>query len=230
MLITDEEGRIVSTATYGTPSPWPPTPPRVGSDASSPGISIEQGGIVHKASNDLFLVPGELVVVGASSWTEIRNYCDTCHASALFLASNPYGNGVADVLVVETQHAGEMRSVELRIIARTPSPRTSADFQGRIPGTYPLSSDSPSLLPLIPRHSPIDIPQSTWCKRRESALGLDGVPPLNTSHSGLTHGNHLDYATEDGDKHGTALTFTTMLPTTIRDLVKRAEEMNVLVP
>ena len=229
VLITDEEGRIVSTATYGTPSPWPPSPPRVSSDASSSGISIEQGGIVRKASDDLFLVPGELVIVGASSWTKFRNYCDTCHVASLCLASSPYGNGVADILVVETQHAGEMRGVELRIVARTPSPRTSADFQGRIPGTYPLSSDSPSLLPVIPRLSPIHIPQSTWSKRRKSALGLDGVPPLNTSHSALTLGNHLDSATEE---HGTAPSFTAILPTTVRDLVKRAEEMigDVVVP
>jgi hypothetical protein len=183
---------------------------------------------VRKASSDLFLVPGELVIVGAPSWTEFRNYCDTCHAASLCLASNPYGNGVADVLAVETQHAGEMPGVELRIVARTPSPRTSADFQGRIPGTYPLSADSPSLLPVIPRISPIDIPQSTWSKQRKSALGLDGVPPLNTSHSGLTLGDHLDSATEDGNKHGTALAFTAMLPTTLRDLVKRAEEMNLI--
>jgi hypothetical protein len=226
VLITDEEGRIVSTATYGTPSSWPPTPPRVSPDASSPEISIEQGGIVRKASSDLFLVPGELVILGASNWTDFRNYCDTCHAASLCLAGNPYGNGVADVLAVETQHAGHMRGVEFRIVARSPSPRTSADFQGRIPGTYPLSSDSPSPLPLIPLISSIDIPQSTW---RKSALGLDGVPPLNTSHSGLTLDHHLDSAAEDGNKHGTALAaFTTMLPTTLRDLVKRAEEMNLI--
>ena len=181
---------------------------------------------MRKASGDLFLVPGELVIVGASSWTEFRNYCDTRHAASLCLASNPYGNGVADVLAVEAQHAGEMRGVELRIVARIPSPR--ADFQGRIPGTYPLSSDSPSLLPVIPCISPIDIPQSTWSKRRESALGLDGVPPLNTSYSGLTLGNHLDSATDDGNKHGTAPVFTVILPTTLRDLVKRAEEMDLI--
>lgn len=176
---------------------------------------------MRKASSDLFLVPGELVIVGAPSWTEFRNYCDTCHVASLCLAGNPYGNGVADVLAFKTQHAGEMRGVELRIVARTPSPRTSADFQGRIPGTYPLSSDSPSPLSAIPRISPIDIPQSTW---RKSALGLDGVPPLNTSLD-----NHFDPITEDGDKHGTALAaFTAMLPTTLRDLVKRAEEMNLI--
>jgi hypothetical protein len=121
-----------------------------------------------------------------------------------------------------------MHGVELRIVARTPSPRTRADFQRRIPGTYPLSSDSTSLLPTIPHISPIDIPQSTWSKRRKSALGLDGVPPLNTSHSGLTLGNHLDSVTEDGDRHGTALAFTVVLPTTLRDLVKGAEEMNLI--
>ena len=225
VLITDEEGRIVSTATYGTPSSWSPSPPHVNSDTSSPAISIEQGGIVRKASSDLFLVPGELVIVGASSWTELRNYCNTCHVASLYLASNPYGNGVADVLAVEIQHAGRMCGVEFQIVARIPSPRTSADFQGRIPGTYPLLSDSPSPLPDIPRISPIDIPQSTWSKWRKSALGLDGVPPLNTSHSGLTLGNHLDSATEDGSKHGTALAFTVTLPTTLRDLVKK---MNVI--
>ena len=226
VLITDEEGRTVTSATYDTPSSWPPSPPRVSSDSSSPGISIEQGGIVRNASSDLLLVPGELVIVGASSWTEFRNYCDTCHAASLCLASNPYGNNVADVLAVETQHAGVMRGVELRIVARPPSSRTSADFQGRVPGTYPLPSDSPSLPPVIPCISPIDIPQSTWSKRRKSALGLDGVPPLNTSRSGLTLGNHLDSAAED--EHGTALAFTTMLPTTLRDLVKRAEEMDLI--
>ncbi len=180
---------------------------------------------MRKASGDLFLVPGELVIVGASSWTE---FCDTRHAAYLCLASNPYGNGVADVLAIETQYADEMGGVELRIVARIPSPRTSADFQGRIPGTYPLSSDSPSRLPVIPRISLIDIPQNTWSKRRESALGLDGVPPLNTSYSGLTLGNHPDSATEDGNKHGTAPVFTVILPTTLRDLVKRAEEMDLI--
>jgi hypothetical protein len=120
-----------------------------------------------------------------------------------------------------------MRGVELRIVARTPSPRSSADFQGPIPGTYPLPADSPSLFPVIPRIPPIDIPQSTWSIRRKSALGLDGVPPLNTSHSGLTLGDHLDSATEDGNKHGTALAFTATLPTTLRDLVTRAE-MNLI--
>jgi hypothetical protein len=219
VLITDEEGRIVSTATYGTPSSRSPSP-RVSSDASSPEISIEQGGIVRKASSALFLVPGELVIVGASSWTEFRNYCNACHATSLCLATNLYDNGVADVLAVETQHAGEMRGVELRIVVRTPSPRTSVDFQGHIPGTYPLSSDSPSLLPDLSRISPIDIPQSTWSKRRKSALGLDGVPPL-------TLGDHLDSATEDGNNHRTALAFTAILPTTLRDLVKRAE-MNLI--
>jgi len=228
VLITDEEGRIVSAATCGTASSRPPSPPRVSSDASSPEIFIEQGGIVRKASSDLFLVPDELVIVGASSWTEFRNYCDTCHAASLCLAANPYSNGVADVLAIETQHAGEMRGVELRISVRTPSPRTSSDFQGRIPGTYPLSPDHPSLPPVIHRISPVDIPQSAWSKRRKSALGLDGVPPSNTSYSGSTLGNHLDSATEDGNEHGTALAFTAILPTTLRDLVKRVEEMNLI--
>lgn len=180
---------------------------------------------MRKASSDLFLVPGELVIVGASSWTEFRNYCDTRHAASLCLASNPYSNGVADVLAVESRH-----SVELRIVVRTSSPQTSADLQGRIPGSYPLS---PSPLPVIPRIPPIDIPQSTWSKRRESALGLDGVPPLNTSHSVLTLGDHLDSATEDGDRHGAVLAFTAVLPTTLQELVKRSEMNligNVVVP
>ncbi len=224
----------MSIATYGTPSSRPPNLPPVSSNTSSPGISIEQGGIVRKPSSDLFLVPGELVIVGASTWTEFRNYCDTCHAVSLYLAGNPYGNGVADVLAVEIQRAGKTCSIELRIVARTPSPPTSVDFLECIPGTYPLSSDSPSLLPVSPRIAPMDIPQSEWSKRRGSALGLDGVPPLNTSHSRLTLGNHLDFANEDGNKRRTALTFTVTLPTTLRDLVMRTGEMNfvggVVVP
>ncbi len=227
VLVTDEEGRIVSTATYGTPSSWPPSPPTVSSGESSPGISIEQGGIVRKASSDLFLVPGEQVIVGAPSWTEFRDYCDTCHGVSLCLAGNSYSNGVADVLAVELQHGGKACGIELRIVARTPSSRTSVDFQGCIPGTYPLSSDPPSLLPVIPRIPLVDIPQSTWSKRRGSALGLDGVPPLNTSISGLTLGNHLESADGDGNKHGKALAFTATLPTTLRDLVKCAGEMSL---
>lgn len=173
---------------------------------------------MREASSDLFLVPGEHVIIGASGWTEFRKYCDTCHNVSLFLAGNPYDNPVADVLAVEIQHAGKTCGIELRIVART-----SVDFQGRIPGTYPVS---PSLLPVIPHISPIDIPQS---KRRGSALGLDGVPPLHEagpssiSHSGLTFGNRLDSANEDENQHETALAFTATLPTTLRDLVKRAE-------
>jgi hypothetical protein len=224
----------VSIATYGTPSSRPPNLSPVSHNTSSPGISIEQGGIVRKPSSDLFLVPGEPVIVGASTWTEFRNYCDTCDAVSLYLADNPYGNGVADVLAVEIQRAGKTCGIELRMVARTPNPRTSVDFHGCIPGTYPLSSDSPSLLPVGPRIAPMDIPQSEWSKRRGSALGLDGVPPLNTSHSRLTLGNHLEFANEDGNRHRTALAFTATLPTTLRDLVMRTGEVNfvdgVVVP
>jgi hypothetical protein len=211
----------VSDAAYSTPSSWPPSPAPVNSGASSPEISIDQGGIVHAASNDLSLVPGEQVIISASGWAEFRHYCDTCHDVSLSLAGNPYDNGVADVLAVEIQHAGKTCGIEIRIIARTPNLRTSADFQGRIPGTYPLSSDPPSLLPVIPRIPRNDIPQ------RGSALGLDGVPPLNeVSHSALTLGNSLDFA-KDGNQHGTALVFTVTLPTTLRGLVNLAGDVNL---
>ena len=222
VLITDEEGRIVSAATYSTPSSWPPSPANVNSGASSPGISIEQGGVVHEASSELFLVPGEQVIIGASGWTEFRNYCDTRHDVSLCLAGSPYSNGVADVLAVEIQHAGKTCGIEIRIVARTPSQRTSADFQGRIPGTYPLSSDQPSLLPAVTRISPIHILPS---KQKGSVLGLDGVPPLNEAlHSALMLGNTIDSADKDGSQHGTALAFTATLPTTLRSLVSRAGE------
>jgi hypothetical protein len=229
VLITDEDGRIVSTATFSTPSSRSPAPALVNSDTSSPEISIEQGGIVHEASSDLFLVPGEQVIISASDWSEFHNYCDTCHDLTLYLDGYPYGNSVADILAVEIQQAGKMCGIELRIVARTPSLRTSVEFQARIPGTYPLSSDPPSPPPVISRISSIDIPRTKWSKRGESALGLDGVPPLHKSG-----GSCLDSSNEDGNQHGTALAFTTPLPTTLRDIVKRAGEMNfvddVVVP
>ena len=225
----------MSTATYGTPSSWPPSLAPVNLDASSPGVSIEQGGVVHEALSDLFLVPGEQVIISASSWTEFRNYCDTCHDVSLCPAGNSYGNGVVDVLAVEIHHDGRTCGIELRMVVRTTSPRTSADFQGRIPGTYPLSSDPPPPLSIIPRIPPIDIPQGKWSKQRGSALGLDGVPslheagvsPLGTSHSGITPGNRIDSANEDGNQYRAALAFTATLPTTLRDLVKRAKEMTL---
>ena len=220
VLITDEEGRTLSAATYSTPS-WPPSPAPANYDTSSPEISIEQGGIVHAASSDLYLVPGEQVIIGASGWAEFRDYCDTCHDVSLCLAGNPFGDGVADILAVEIQHAGKTCGIEVRIVARTPSLRTSADFQGRIPGTYPLSSDSP-LLPVIPRIPRNDISQ------RGSALGLDGVPPLNeVSQSALTIGNSLDSANKDGNQHGAVLAFTATLPTTLRGLLNRARDVNL---
>jgi hypothetical protein len=227
VLVTDEEGRIVSTATYGTPS-TPLSSATVGPPSS--GIYVEQGGTRHDAPNDMFLVCGEHVIVGAPGWTEFLNHCDTCHDVSVCLAGGSYGNCVADVLAVEIHRAGKACGVELRIVARTPTPHTGADFPGRIPGSYPLSSDPPSLLPAIPCVSPIGIPQSARSQWKGSALGLDGVPPLqeadqfttpSSSQPGLRRSCRPDRTNEDEDQLRTVLAFTTTLPTTLRDLAKR---------
>src|SRR5579863_1457167 len=81
VLVTDEGGRVVSTATYSTPSSRSTSPPSTNVDVPSSGVCVD------------------------------------------------------------------------------------ADFSGRIPGSYPLSSDPPSPLPVIPCVSPIDMPQrvrSQW--------------------------------------------------------------------
>jgi hypothetical protein len=221
VLVTDEEGRIVSTDTYGTPS-TPLSSTNVGPPPS--GIYVEQGGTRLDAPSDLFLVHGEHVIVGAPRWAEFLNYCDTCHDVSVCLAGSSCGNGVADVLAVEIYRAGKACGVELRIVART-----GADFPGRIPGSYPLSSDPPSLLPAIPCISPIGIPQGARSQWKGSALGLDGVPPLqeadrfttrSSSQSGSKHSGP-DRTNEDEDQLRTVQAFTTTLPTTLRDLAKR---------
>jgi hypothetical protein len=218
----------VSAATYGTP---PTSLSSTNVDAPSSGIYVEQGGTRHDAPSDLFLVRGEHVIVGAPGWTEFLNYCDTCHDISVCLAGSSYGNGVADVLVVEIHRAGKACGVELRIVARTSTPHTGADFPGRIPGSYPLSSDPPSLLPAMPCVSPIDIPQSARSQWKGSALGLDGVPPLQEadrfttpsySQPGLRPSGRPDRTNEDEDQLRTVRAFTTTLPTTLRDLAKRA--------
>ena len=226
MLVADEEGGVVSTTTYGTPPSRPTTPP-VDSDVQSSGIYIKQGGIMRDTQSDLFLAHSEQATIGASGWTEFRNHC---RDTALFLAGNHYGNSVVDVSVVEFQRGGKMCGVELRIIARTSGSQKSADFPAHIPGTYPLSSDPPSLLPDIPRIPPIDISQSSWSKWMESALGLEGVRPTSPTPlcSGSSPGSHLDCVHEGGTRHRTVLVFTAALPTTLRDLAKRAEEMSLL--
>jgi hypothetical protein len=179
VFVTDEEGRVVSTATYGTPSSQSTPSPSTNVDAPSSGIYVEQGGTTHEAPSDLFLVRGERVIIGASDWTDFLNYCDTCHDVSVYLAGGSYSNSVADVLVVEIHRVGKACGVELRIVARAPTPPTSADFPGHIPGSYPLSSDPPSLLPVIRCVSPIEVPQGLRCQWKRSALGLDGVPPLH---------------------------------------------------
>ncbi|KAI0005325.1 hypothetical protein BJV74DRAFT_803394 [Russula compacta] len=223
VLVTDEEGRIVSAATYNTPS----LSTSANFDARSSGIYIEQGGSMHEALGDLSLVDGEQVIIGASSWTDFRGYWDTCPDVSLSLAGNPDGNGVLDVSVVEIQRAGKMCSVELWIIARTLDPL-------RIPGTYPLSSDSLSLFPVVPHASPIDISQNALTKCSGSALGLQGISPhheagyFTPSHSRLGLGSRLHCAHEGVNQHRTVLSFTATLPTTLRDLSKRTGDMRLL--
>jgi hypothetical protein len=220
--ITDE-GKVVST----TPSARFATP-LTDSDARSSRIHVEQGGTIQGAPSDLFLAHGEQVIISAPGWAE---FCDTCRDISLCLAGNTNGDSVADVLVVEIQRAGKMCGIELRIVARTPSPPMSADFPGRIPGTYPLSSDFPSPLPAVPCVSPFDIPQGMWSRWTRGALGLEGVPALHgagPSHSGSRLGSRLDCAHRAGDQQRTMLAFTATLPTTLRDLAKRAGDMSPL--
>ena len=209
MLVTDEEGRIVSAATYSIPSSWQPSPSPANVDAQSTGIYVGQGGIIHGTPSDSFLVRGEHVIISASGWTEFRGYCNASHDVSVCLAGSPHGNSVADVLVVEIQRAGKTRGVELRVVPRAPAPHSSVDLPGCIPGSYPVSSD-PSL-PAIPCASLIDMPQSGRSQWKRGALGLDGVPPLH----------------EGEDQTRTVLVFTTTLPTTLRDLAKRAGEMSL---
>lgn len=201
----------MSTATYNIPSSWQSSPSPTNIDAQSSRIYVGQGGTTHGTPSNSFLVRGEHVVLSASGWTEFRSYCNACHDVSVCLAGSSYGNSVADVSVVEIQRAGKTRGVELRVVARAPAPHSSADLPGHIPGSYPVSSDSPPLLPIIPRASLIDIPQSARGQWKRSALGLDGVPPLH----------------DDGDQIRTVLVFTATLPTTLRDLAKRAGEMSL---
>ena len=211
VLVTDEEGRIVSAATYNIPSSWQisPSPSPADIDAQFPGIYVGQGGTTHGTPSDSFLVRGEHVMISASGWAEFRGYCNDCHDVSVCLAGSSYSNSVADVLVVEIQRAGKTRGVELRVVARAPAPHSSADLPGRIPGSYPVSSD-PSL-PVIPCAPLIDMPQSARSQWKRGALGLDGVPPLH----------------EDEDQTRTVLVFTATLPATLRDLAKRAGEMSL---
>ncbi|KAI0248080.1 hypothetical protein BJV78DRAFT_1239805 [Lactifluus subvellereus] len=232
--ITDEDGSAVGAAMYNTPSSWlaKASPSSVKPPARSPGIYVKQGGTLtmHGDQSDLFLADGEHAIIGTSGWIEFRSYCDARGDVSLCLAGSPHGNGVADVLVFEIQHAGKTCGVELMLIPRTPS----ADFPGRIPGSYPLSpSDLPSLLPAVPHTSSADVPQSPWIKWCGSVLGLEGVPPpreascirpLSPSLAGLKIGNHLD----SGTQRNAVLAFVTTLPTTLRDLAERAGEMNLL--
>ncbi|KAH9964618.1 hypothetical protein BC827DRAFT_1154065 [Russula dissimulans] len=231
--VLDEEGRVVDTTTYNTGRTIPP----VDFDVQSSGIYIKQEGAMRDAQSDLFLTHGEQVMIGASGWTEFRNHSHNCRDITFFLSGNHYGNSVVDASVVEFQRGGKTCGVELQIIARTSGPKTSADFPGHIPGTYPPSSDPPSLLPDIPRIPPIDIFQSSWSEWMGSALGLEGVPPAqdtgrptspSPSCSGSRPGGHLDWVHEGGTRHRTILAFTTALPTTLRDLAKRAGEMSLL--
>ena len=99
----------------------------------------------------------------------------------------------------------------------------NADFARRIPGSYPLAPDLSSLLPGIPRISPIDdIPQSAWHEWIGSAQALDGTLLLRD-------GPQLSVSNEpkrvhDGETCRTLLAFVAILPTTLRDLVMCAGE------
>jgi len=71
----------------------------------------------------------------------------------------------------------------------------------------------------------------------ESALGLEGVPAGQdvgrpTSPTPLCSGSRLDSPLDrvyEGEtRHRTVLAFTAALPTTLRDLAKRAGEMSLL--
>ena len=210
VLVTDEEGRIVSAATYSIPSSWQTSPSPTNVDAQPSGIYVGQGGTMDDTPTS-FLVRGEHVIISAPGWTEFRGYCNACHDVSVCLAGSSHGNGVADVLVVEIQRAGKTRGVELRVVARAPAPHSSADLPGHIPGSYPVSSDPPPLPPVISCASLIDMPQTARSQWKRSALGLDGVPPLHESE----------------DQIRTVLVFTTTLPTTLRDLAKRAGEMSL---
>ncbi|KAI9510640.1 hypothetical protein F5148DRAFT_1178040 [Russula earlei] len=218
---------VVTTMTVATtPSSKHAAPPS-DSNAQSSGIY---------ALSDMFLVRGEQVIISAPRWTEFCDHCDTCRDVTLCLAGGPHDNGVVDVLIVEIQRAGKVYGVELRIIAGTSMPQTSADVPGRIPGSYPASSESPSLLPVIPHIPTTNLPQNACIKSRGSALGLEGVPQLDAgcithsspSCSAPRFGSHLDRANEGGTQHRALLAFTIRLPTTLRDLAKRAEEMSLL--
>ncbi|KAI9436129.1 hypothetical protein BJY52DRAFT_1387361 [Lactarius psammicola] len=228
--ITDEGGTTVNAEMYSTLSPWP--------DSSSPeifatqsaGIYLKQGGtIVHEPPNDLLLAGGEQVIVGATGWAEFRNFCDVHRDISLRLAGSTRRDDVADILVVEVQHSGKVRGVELLLYPRPPSPCMNADLSRRIPGSYPLSLDLSSLLPVIPRISPIDISQSAWNEWMGSTLALEGTPPLcdGPQLSGIRVPDEPNHV-HDGEVRRTLLAFVAILPTTLRDLVIRAGEMCLL--
>jgi hypothetical protein len=178
---------------------------------------------VHEPPNDLLLTGGEQVIVGASGWAEFRDFCDTHHDISLRLAGSGRGDGVADILVFEVQHFGKVRAVELLLYPRHPSSCMNADPARRIPGSYPLSPDLSSLLPDVPRISPIDdIPQSAWHEWIRSAQALDGTLLLRDGPQ-LSVPNELNRV-HDGETYRTLLAFGAILPTTLRDLVMRVGE------
>jgi hypothetical protein len=232
MLITDEHDGIVSAAMHHNPSSWLAeiSPPSTKSPARSAGIYIKRGGALaaHEPQGVLFLVDGEEAIIGASGWAEFRSYCDACGDVSFRLAGSLYGNGIADALIIVFQRDGKPCGVELLLIPRTPS----ADFPGRIPGSYPLPSpDLPLLLRSVPRTFPVEIPQIAW---NGSVLGLEDVGPLCDASRvtplgrSLRELNHLDCTQDSGVQRSAALTFVVSLPITLRDLAKRAREMDLL--
>ncbi|KAH9060714.1 hypothetical protein EDB87DRAFT_1613491 [Lactarius vividus] len=218
--IADEDGTIVSAEMYSTLSP-PDSPSPELFALQSAGIYLKQGGtIMHEPPNDLLLAGGEQVIVGATDWVEFRNFCDARHDTSLRFAGSTRGDGIADILVVEVQHSGKVRGIELLLSPRHPSPCTNADFTRRIPGSYP-----PSDPPALPRVSPIDVPHCACNEWIRGPLTLEGTPSLRdgpqlSSISVLNEPNRV----HEGEMRRTLLALVAILPTTLRDLVIRAGE------
>ncbi|KAH9177115.1 hypothetical protein EDB89DRAFT_1938232 [Lactarius sanguifluus] len=215
VLIADEDGTIVSTEMYSTLSPPDSPSPEIFAIQSA-GIYLKQGGTMHEPPNDLLLAGGERVIVGATDWAEFRNFCDARHNTSLRLDGSTRGDGIADILVVEIQHSGKVRGVELLLYPRHPSLCTNVDLTRRIPGSYPLSD-----LPAVPRVSSSQSVCNEW-----SALALEGTPPLHDGPqlSGIRAPNEPNYV-HDGEMRRTLSAFVTILPTTLRDLVMRAGDI-----
>ncbi|KAH9075659.1 hypothetical protein EDB83DRAFT_2351502 [Lactarius deliciosus] len=187
-VLADEDGTIVSAEMYS--------------------IYLKQGGTMHEPPDDLLLAGDEQVIVGATDWTEFRNFCDAHHNTSLRLDGSTRGDGIADILVIEVQHSGKVRGVELLLYPRHPSLCTNVGLTRRIPGSYPLSG--------------LVSPRSTLHKVHVTS----GAPPLHDCPqlSGIRVLNEPNYV-HDGEMRRTLSAFITILPTTLRDIVMRAGDI-----